>query len=94
MSKKQYPITLLEMLLKGYPIRKDNLTYWLSEDKYLCQEATKENTATGKKEKVLLKVELGDYSLHHFILWADTFTLEERVFNGSTAVLNDLKRGD
>lgn len=93
-KRKEPAIILLNILLKGYSIQKDNITYLLSKDNYLCQEATKEDTKTGKKEKVLLKIGLGHYDLKGFIDWANTFTIEELAINGSNAVLNDLRRGE
>lgn len=92
--KRKSPAILLETLLKGYPLIKNNITYYLSEDYYLCQEAIKEDSKTGKKEKVLLKISLGGYKLKQFIDWANTFTIADLAINGANAVLNDLKRGD
>lgn len=92
-KRKEPAIILLNILLEGYPIRKNDITYCLSEDNYLCQEATEENTKTENKKKVLLKIGLGHYDLKGFIDWANTFTIEELAINGANAVLNDLRRG-
>ncbi len=89
---KHSAIILLGILLRGYPVIKDNITYLLSEDNYLCQEATKECGKTDKKEKVLLKIGFGGSGLKDFIDWANSFTVEELAINGANAVLNDLKR--
>lgn len=93
-KRKEPAIILLDILLKGYPVIKNNDKYWLSKDNYLCMEATKENTTTGKKEKVGLKIGFGGYGLNHFIDWANSFTIEELAINGANVVLNDLKRGE
>jgi len=91
-KRKKSAIILLNMLLKGYPVIKDNITYILSDDYYLCQEAIGRD-GRGNERKVLLKIGLGSHSLKNFIDWANSFTIDELAINGANAVLNDLKCG-
>ena len=91
-KRKKPSVILLEILLKGYPVTREGITYWLSEDNYLCQEATKQDTKSGQEGKVLLKIGFGGYELKHFIDWANTFTIEDLAINGANVVLNDLRR--
>lgn len=86
-TMKKFAITLLEMLLDGYSVVKDNIVYCLSDDGYFCQEAMNST----KTEKVLLKVGMGDFGLKNFITWADDFDNAERAINAANKVLNDLK---
>ncbi len=90
-KRRKSAIILLNMLLKGYPVVKDNKTYILSEDYYLCQIAMGRDNR-GKRKEVLLKIGMGSFGLKEFIDWANSFTMAELAINATTTVLNDLKR--
>lgn len=78
------------VLLKGYPIVKDEKKFFLSKDNRLCQEVEKIDGDTGKKEKSHVVVNMG-ITLSEFITWANTFSEEESFINSSNFVLNELK---
>lgn len=85
-------IILLNSLLKGYYVIKDNKKYLLDSNYYLCQVTMSEDTLTKVKKETLLKVNLG-IGLKEFIDWTDTFTQDEIFINSANNVLNDVKRG-
>ena len=85
------PIRILEYLLLGMRIKKDEHIYYLSDDNYLCEEMDHYKGAKFIK-KVLVKVNFGNFGLNSFIKWANTFTDEEVFFIGCSKVLTDIHR--
>jgi len=84
---------LLYGLLKGYPVYKGGQKFLMDEDFILCQEAESENTKTGEKKTVYLKVNMG-IELQQFIQWANSFTEVDISENVSNFLLNDIRRRD
>ncbi len=85
------PAKILEYLMMGIKIKKDDHEYRLSKDNYLCEVMDKYE---GDKfiEKVLVKVNFGGFELHHFIKWANTFTDDEVFLMGCSQVLTNINR--
>ena len=86
-KRKSKPEILLNILLSGYCIVKDDIKYCLSEDGYLCQVAI----ADLSNEEYLLKVNFGEFELKQFIDWAEAFTDEEVSYNLANKTINELK---
>ena len=84
-------VKILEYLLLGMRIEKDEHIYYLSDDNYLCVEM---GNYKGNKfiKKLLVKVNFGNFGLNSFIKWANTFTDEEVFVMGCSKVLTDMKR--
>ena len=91
LKRKSKAIILLRGLLEGYVVVKNGNKYRFSDDNYLCQEVISEDTKTGEKKIVLLKISLG-VELKAFIEWANSFTDDEIIINTANFVLNDLQR--
>ena len=89
--KLNKPVKILQYLLEGRKIEKDDHVYYLSDDNYLCEEMDKYK---GNKfiEKVLLKVNFGNFSLTSFIKWANEFSNEEVFLMSCQKVLTDINR--
>lgn len=85
------PVKILEYLLLGIKIEKDEHIYYLSDDHYLCEEM---ESYQGNKmvKKLLVKVNFGNFGLNSFIKWANTFTDEEVFLMGCSQVLTEINR--
>ena len=82
---------ILEYLLEGKPIKKDDHIYYLSDDNYLCEEMDKHE---GDKYigKTLVKVNFGGFGLNDFIKWGETFSDADVFIMGCEKVLTDIHR--
>lgn len=77
--------------MMGVEMKKDDHDYRLSKDNYLCEVMDKyENNKF--IEKILVKVNFGDFGLNNFIKWANTFSDEEMFLMGCSKVLTNINR--
>jgi len=84
---KEKSIIILDALLAGQVIERNNCRYCFDSNYKLCMIAYNET----KKEDVLLPVNLG-IELQDFIKWCEKFTFEECYLIGCSKVLADIKR--
>ena len=85
------PVKILEYLMMGMEIKKDEHKYRLSKDNYLY-EVMQKYEDDKYIEDVLVKVNFGSFYLNSFIKWANSFTDEEVFLIGCNKVLSDINQ--
>jgi hypothetical protein len=83
--RRKNAVIVLNVLSEGHRINKDGKVFCLSQAGELCQVVPTEES------EVLLKVNFGDFRLHSFINWCNTFTEEEMVDIAFSSALGEMK---